>query len=720
MKLHDFPPDIVGQILGYDDTLYLSLTLWLVGDRRLHALLASGVHFVQLVNTADLAFLKMLPRYLTNLRALRHLIVNRAHLPLYEPLRTAEVLHGLPDTMETIILRFTRSARTFLDMASVSTKPLSEEFPHLKRLHMDINDTTTVDMIAGLPRTILDLQLVVTGLLESLSIDIIRAMPESVTDVTLVGIRSFLLEAFNALPRQLRVLSLVTQGASELGWSDAAHYAALPRSLVALHQRRMTPIVSFGKRAIDINFPFFWDASFGQAVPPNLSAMKVTNSLDSPVQSLRALSSSIRSLELVHSALDPKILLALPRGLTELKGTTNKTVKNWKPSDLPDGLQRLYIRQGSSLSQTQLGFLPKTLVVLTCHAEFPMSFISHTPRTLTKMRIFVADCDEFVVFPPHLVSLRIRGTNMITYAYGPRTVETRKLEEKEDKKAKKMAKEEAKKREKEENKREKEEKKLRATVSVPTHCVGRPKPPVGSYVSRAFPLSAVPRSVTKLELGMFAIPMSRLKDLPPRLRHLHFDYIVRDQDYDPSDPENLRAARQFMQEAGEPDSYAFDVLGSTQPQVTLFDLFPRTITSLGYNGWIEADASAWSRLPPRLKQLLVWPQEDIDCDALFFMPKQHLEQLVLYVQDVKDEHVKAFPPRLQMLILTSAASPPSATIACIPFIPLLEYQGPWIGYQELYQAWQRHYNALIAASSDETGESLRKLLTELKGSITPQ
>lgn len=162
MNLSHFPPEILGQVLSYDSSSYLSLLLWKCGDAQLHDRLSRGVSTVKLKSRRILSF--RYPRMLSNFRRLRHLSLICGESFMNDPSQWPLWLRELSDTLETFELdelvvllnhspKSTRSSPIIIktDYNGVMSRfsPLVTFFPRLTTLKMGFeNDKFSLDLAA--------------------------------------------------------------------------------------------------------------------------------------------------------------------------------------------------------------------------------------------------------------------------------------------------------------------------------------------------------------------------------------------------------------------------------------------------------------------------------------------------------------------------------------------------------------------------------------------
>lgn len=701
-SLATLAPELMDRILSYNDTSYLSLPLWLVGNKRLHELLSDSVTYIELRNSGVAEYC-ILPKYLTNLRSLRHLLVDRfdgmQYFNIYDPLRTSEVISGLPKTMESLILRFSNSKDVFFPLAPdvIPHVPLSSSFPSLLRLQVDIHQQWTPLELKALPRSLTDFHCGVPSdaarVFETLDclppeIEILSVMADSAAPILQPAF-------FQHLPPHIRELNAYCD--IPLGILDSTHLAAMPRSLTGINVCSEEHFfLAPGRQSIE-GFrtgrflglcSFRWTSACGPVAPQHLiriATEPITNKKDLP-KALGALPPNLKSF-ICGFKLKPKHIRLLPRGL-EWLSIKLKDESSLKKEDFPPELKMFALSWDSPQRQPFLALLP-SLTSFRSYSRIHMADVSLLPRTITSLELSFEDLCDTVEFPPSLVSLK-SWTKYASIFENPGSSEGL-VPGKSDKK----------------------QKKSKAVKPLPSSVM----PEDGAIVVQTFPTWRLPRTMTELSIIQGgSTPASSLVHLPPLLRSLTFNYIFRDSKFVPTDPSLLEAAQNLRTAAGEKDSFDYLVEGSAQPQVTIFDLLPRSLTTFG-SGFPRMGASAHSRLPPNLTALQLRtnaPGED--ANALFHLSRLPLKELRFFPDEVNDSHLKAVR-RVRHLTLVSPPDRHFFTLDGLTSLHTYELSRgvSWlnrINDATLMTSWRNFLAQLTAATQDPSGQALKALLAE--------
>lgn len=151
--LLNFPPEILGLILGSWNSSHLIIVLWLCGDSRLHSLLARGVTYVNLRQT-EARHIPRIPAVLCHLPNLQTLSVSsRFSLMLYP------LIERLSPSLETLELNC--FGALFLASGGDSNDPNSKtfdwakHFPRLRALSLESEHSmTSGSLLTALPASI--------------------------------------------------------------------------------------------------------------------------------------------------------------------------------------------------------------------------------------------------------------------------------------------------------------------------------------------------------------------------------------------------------------------------------------------------------------------------------------------------------------------------------------------------------------------------------------
>lgn len=687
-------PDIVGVILGYNDSSYLSLPLYLVGNASLQHLLGKSVSYIELRDYNPYSPCKV-PKYLSQMRSLRHLIIDRSpeyvSYRVHDLERTVEVIRSLPEAMESIVLRFFDSSLVFDSTSSSQpTAPVSvkDTFPSLRCLRLGPRSLITTTLLSQLPSTITDLQFQLPANDNKAIGDIMTALPPSLIRLTLhqTGAsqdeyRAPPFSLLSPLPPHLVYLRVhfdqgnFMPGNKYIVSAEELARIQLPPSLTSVDVGLRSPFSPFpsGHLILDMEYPptsmpqqhFYigWNSSCGPHIPPFMSSLCIPYITEKkPFETLAALPGHLEALGLDGiESLEPKHIRALPRRLTYLRTSASINTKNLKASDFPPTLRILSVDKfNKGMSPASAALLPPILD-LSVNAHSTFDAISSLPRSITRLRLSVDELGGDVIWPPQLRMLSFSGMLLTTFGSGL-----------DPKKAKKI----------------KFDPKVLGTVRV--------VPPLASCILSTLQLATLPRTITNLKLMTFAIPTSQLVHLPPLLLQLDIDYVVPDPLYDPTNAAALSKARELQRLDPNKDDYNFDLLGA--PQATIFDLLPRSLTQLSYCGTCDFPSVVWSRLPRTLETLFVAPLATIDGDFLLHIPKNRLKSLgVHHMSSLEKAHIKALPTTMRTIEL-ELSEPPKLPASSAAYAPIaLDLYGPGMGSSPFVNALNLRRSALGAA-----------------------
>ena len=623
-KLSSLPPSIIDRILGFDDTSYLSMTLWLVGNRKFNKLLTKSVTYVELRNEGefDLCFL---PLYLTNLRCLRHLVIHRVsnhtYLQISDRKRAVSTIQGLSETLETIIFRFCHSTKLFFPEYPNSTPHVSVEksFPSLKRLQLDTETVWHPSFIPHLPSTLIDLQIVIP-LLKSPILELMRVLPTSLLHLTLIVDQAVwnsrsppIIPLLPSLLQSLVLLHPAGAFTDKFTQEDMAH---LPKSLTFVHA--FNYILPKGRNAIEAtaradaiqSLPVFqWLPETGPSLPPFISGIAVHGI--NGIQLLPAIQTFPLHLETVaiHKPgmeLEPSMIRALPRHLTSLHARF-KHFKGLEKDDFPPTLREFNVMRAlKHFSASQALMLPPLTSFSSCYAQkLPPKVVNNLPHTITHLNIWIDDIKDLDL-PPNLKTLRLIGTRLGSLGVP-----------KPNGKVKKFKKD---------------------WSEVP--------PNVCAF--EHLNLASFPKTLTWLSISEFVIPVSVLQHLPPCMTYLSLTRIFGDSLFDPSDTEMLARIKCLS------GTENYDPSPSNgKPHATTADFMPRSLTHLHLFGTLDAPIESWSRLPPSLTFLSLQPLETFDKSIMQYLPLKHMRNLDIHLPGFDDDDVALLPLFLRRIALHS-------------------------------------------------------------------
>lgn len=708
-KLFNLDPTIIGQILSYNDTSHCSLPLWLTGNGAIHKSLCKGVYFVELCNERqfDLCFI---PKYLTNLRSLRHLIIDRCdnsfYRDVYDHERCVSIIQALPKTMESIILRFRHSTSIFFQEKGTSTPfvDVRSTFPTLKRLHLDMTTYWIPHNFLWLPASVTDLHILLPKELDAV-LPLIQAIPPSMEALTLHSRHhdfEYLPAALWAnLPPQLTRLHITAYIRYTTDGLPSSNLASLPRNLTNLeidqigrfHQglRAISGESTYDTDPMVPNFPVMdWKTTSSADMPQFISSLSITSFVDKKIAtSLSTLSTHLKSLVLPYRELiDVKILRILPRRLTFLSASFSG-LSDLKDGDFPSTLRRLHThtRKGDPFESSKVRALLPPLIEFSININTPTSIktINNLPKTVKSLSFGIDAYDGEFEFPPQLTTLTLMSSPSIVLGIPS----------------------------------PKDQPKLKKTTQGWSGAQSAPDLARGSVVYNCIRIDQVPIAVTTLLLQRVCIPSSQLVHLPPHLTRLQIDYIARDDLFDPTSSECLAKARYLLQlEGGEDKNYNFCLSESdTVPAVTILDLLPRALTKLSLDTAENLTDIACSRLPKNLVELSLLPKTPLPSSAIRFIPSSKLTSLSLALTILKDADLKALPPRLRKLSTLRVQELHFSWYA-IDDMPLLEgferSARDTISNNDFWDQWYERNTQLINASGARDAKRVKSLRTNWK------
>lgn len=703
--LVDLPPNLIDQILSYDDTSHLSLPLWLTGDKTLQTLLSDSVTHVEL-RSPGLFECARLPKYLTNLHSLRHLLIDRFYFStyglLYDPARTLEVIAGLPSTLESLRLRFCYSKDLFFPSSSLAAPraptaeptlthiSLRDKFPALTCLELDLYQVWTPPEVKALPRSLTELWV---GLdpTPPVALNTMTCMPPEITSLVIyctcaeaVISQTF----FERLPPHTRKLlaflpyRLDPNQPRFTNAIDDRFLSVIPRSITQVGFIYNTYFdLPKGRQGMDgITYidlaSFKWDFSAGPVAPPYLSEVGLCYlPKKDAIKLLTTFPENLTSLIVAMDPLKPKYIRALPRSLEKLNCYLKNTSR-LKIGDFPPALKSFTIGYcHEDLKPSFFSSLP-LLTTLKMDSAISMKCLSFMPRTLTTLNVQINDLEENIEFPPALTHLRVRARGMAIW-----------------------------------EKSELDKKRKKRLEKVPHWLVLPAKP--GVRALKTFPLAALPRSLKHLDLPSDSIPASSLPHLPPRLTSLYFRHVVLDAQFNPKDPELILAARHFVKEARETEEYDYCPSGNpNEPHVSFFDLLPRTLTDFKTEV-PTLPLTDYSRIPKGLTSLSL--NGNTHPDFILHMPTiPRLRYFSFGASGLENahlallEHIPILEPICKQTNVTADAAFKVRSYTVLP---------SWFKFRDQAEvdAWRILLDELYLAAQDPSGQSLLNILAEKRG-----
>lgn len=693
----ELDPKLIGQILSYDDTSHLSLPLWLTGNSALQKLLSQGVYFVELWNRRkfDICYI---PKYVTNLHSLRHLVIDRSSIgtygDVYDHERSVSIIKELPKAMESIILRFRNSTPIFFKSSgsSKSNVDVRSTFPQLKRLHLDMTTPWSPSNFLEMPATVSDYHIALPPTHEKIML-LITSLPPHVDRLTCYSI-DWSLDAlpvalWTKLPVQLTYLHVMREH-HYTPQLDTAHLTSLPPNLSAFHlaatrrfSRGLYTILG-GSSPSNVEVAqapnlLNWNSSNGGRIPQFVSKLSILTFADKKFgPSLSTLPSHLESLQVfVLAFVDPKIMRLLPRRLTSLDATF-KDLSDFKEGDIPPTLRNLSTMtiKGDPFENSRFRKLLPPLLSVNLHRNWTTSTKSfnNLPQTLERIECLIDEADVELTFPPNLRALNLQWTTNITVGIPG----------------------------------EKDPAKLKKTKHRWGGVNKAPPMPFGAVILNGIQLNQLPTTVTSLILTRVSIPTSELIHLPPRLTHLHIDYISEDPSFRAADERYIARARYLLklEGAGE-ENYDFRLRKvDVVPQVTLFDLLPRSLTTLHLCAVDPLPEEIFARLPKNLVDVTIVSKTPISGTALLYMKFPKLEYISLSLRGMDDLILRCLPPRLIGVRnhYTEATRFPQSSFGLIPRLEELQ-PSPSDGSFAFWDQWLIRLSRLdVAAAAQDVDQ----------------
>ena len=411
--LASLPSAVLDLMLGNSSYSFLAVTLWKTGDSRLHQKLSSGLTYVNLKRSA--AADDSAPLFLTQLRSLRVLKVSTEHylsqsnlfpVSLLSPtLRSLKIkasnafeyVYNIDrDKIEYITTHYKRGPSRFIDLGTL--------FPQLDTLQLGKRYSGKYGMFDHTPTPDL------FGMSE---LQDLAGVPDTVTHLGLydlwLGDKMDGLKLANFLPPSLRFLdTFVYINYNDMSLEEIEQDWRFPHleKISELHWLGSTPrsVAWLPKtlKSCDFNNLYLKGITLSLALtlPPNLE--------DLSMDSFDATSFSEYTGSWVS---------ALPRNLTRLTLTSQKSPYSSKISDLPRTLCILDLGKGGILDELEES--SKTGTPVNCvwppsltrlKALVPFSVLSQLPHTLLELELYGDEPEDSLDggdLPPFLTLLRL-------------------------------------------------------------------------------------------------------------------------------------------------------------------------------------------------------------------------------------------------------------------------------------------------------------------------
>lgn len=668
-SLANFPAEIIGLILAYDDILHMSMELWKCGSKVLQYKLARSVTRVSLHCERTLQY-GGIPKYLAELGQLTSLSLSRGGRPLYRPKEVLEDLKKLNRGLLELDFNVANSGQYLFpkyrapfpeqEMANFNAAygesvgyhesfeesvDMREAFPLLERLSVQSRLC---------PR---DVEYLPTGL-KHLSCSI-QEGEEEVEFMKALSARSVGLESlstgrlwrldqalFSSLPRSLTWLD-VSSSSLPLGMIQPSLLESLPRGLRVLKSESLW---GQGNTA-----GIVWSPAFLEALPPALEDIRILRYLGSDAdekaiaswltrrgKAIKAFGNSVTT----SKEISPLLLASLPSTLTSLNGRFPSS-----GSPLPTThLRSLELRPVEK--QFSFAFPPLLTSLNLNNACFDLNPQLHSIiMALPLLQSLYLDCnltDTYIDLPPRLTRLSYFANRINATTPHRLTIIRHRLEEKSKMEAKKST---------------------SLTPNTMNHTLGlnaNTTQHLPSLTQEDFmadlewPFATLPSTLTELTVKILHLPASSLRLLSssPHLTSLKVGSLFLDEHFDKG--------------------------------LTVFDLMPRSLTKLDevslYSfsdhgsllfGQEKTDTMhkddqfrSWGlRMPQGLVSLCIRLNGGSFSDEriLASLPRG-ITNLNLDLDELTDEGVKLLPPKIRQFYSSKITC--NLTPACVPYYPL--------------------------------------------------
>lgn len=676
LALADFSSEIVDRVFRFQGMSVGVMNLWLTGNKRIQHKLATSVTRIKLVNREELVLLR-LPSFIENLRALTELYINRGRKSLicYEDAR--RIIRNLSPSLRKIKCRFTNDGRLFFNdiwhsppawleegttSAPQSEWSLKAAFPNLECLDCYMMPLISVE---ELPARISSLSVALPEE-HDLAIKFVQSLPPHMTLLSVTDGPNFP-ELWPAFPRNL---------------IELRHCSRLdnPDDITPEQLETLPPSLD---KAVNV-LPFYPRSSTLKSYPHHLSQFWLggfSPSDTAPFIDFRAHFTSLREIMSWSIGFDctPDILRTLPPTLTRMKARMD--LSRIRANDWPATLTDVSI--DPVIYPPNFSALPITLKHLTLYRPtrsinvVAFEDFSKLPQSLLSLTAICGAIDASDwSFPPNLTYLdlsshqgRISWTQVDHVQFVPEDGEPA-----ED-----------------------------FNIAVYRHLKQLQVP---ATVSACFPFEKIPPSVTELRLGC-AIPMSKLKLLPRRLKYLQTEEIFHDTDFHPDSQEEKDHVR-ALYDIGRAEGIC-DVSSNDLPPVSFMTLLPRTLTRLHFYGdSVAPKALEWCQFLPEGLKAFHLTTGTLPADFLLHTRLDHLHELVILVDAPTDEHIRALPRNLPVNLHICDAS--RLTKKALMYWP--RGANPWTE-EEITSRWLANLtNEISLHMNDEDPTYLRTLFSD--------
>lgn len=246
--MSNFPPELVGHVLNWEDASFLCVRLWLCGSTRLNTKLSACITTMNLASHWSLQF--GLPSALYSLRSLRSLTLKSAGKLMRSPVEWSLALAKLPETLTSLDIASLDSSESLLNHGPgwTPTLPLTQpaqfslgksqfidlaaRFPHL--LTLKLSEPFCSTKLPALPPNLTFLRAAFLKPQNGAPQKILSLLPRSLRflDATLEYPKvAFELEDWANAPPQLESIRELILDENQ----DANDYSWIPRSIRAFH-----------------------------------------------------------------------------------------------------------------------------------------------------------------------------------------------------------------------------------------------------------------------------------------------------------------------------------------------------------------------------------------------------------------------------------------------------------------------------------------------------
>lgn len=617
--LLDLSSDVLGVILSFGGVAHCPLLLWKCGSKALQLKLSQSVRILKLETTRSAPI--ALPKFISSLRALRELHIERGDFDLLASQGDVETMYQLASTLEKLVFRVSNWQKILLAKCALQAHGLSLPSVSSSTSESLESHETVLHRLTSLR----ELELGSKSIAE---ISWVAGLPPTLTSLT-CGFRSQQStpkETFEALPKSLTHIGIYSQttrtlipGSSlrqvDLGW-DLTNLVALLPSVTELTWLDDDMVAVYGDELVEslpssltrFNRGVYYTARDSGCTKRFGLAFQYQ---DIPMPRMNLM----RDISMPFTLFDRKLIQSLPSTLRTLIA-----IINWKDvvnSDWPSGLRSLNdcnsVEKPSSAES-----LPPSLTQLQLRALKDPNFVIIIPSSITSLAINSSELLGEYSFPPFLYHLSLCACELVTTKIlkQPASATTASSDASDAHE--------------------------RSIISYPPSETEPSSPPPfipDTVILRCFSFQSLPATIVELSLDDCEVPFSKIRFLPPCLRLLSAEFI-HDVDFDPRDPE-LYVRVQYLAEEARKSGFLISpygrptVLPSTENglEVSVSDLLPRTLQII----YLHTDPiDCLDRLPPRLKLLHLTSEVPFTNASISQIPIQHMKEI--FVNCDLEEH----------------------------------------------------------------------------------